>query len=49
MGAWAMLDFLLAPDEALGGFTPLASLRRDGPDAADVRRLLKAAKADAFG
>jgi hypothetical protein len=49
MTGWAMLDFLLAPDEALGGLTPLEHLRRDVADSGEVRRLLQAAKADAFG
>jgi len=49
MSGWAMLDFLLSPDQALGGLTPMESLRRDGLDAIGVRRLLAAAKADAFG
>jgi hypothetical protein len=43
---WAMLDFLLTPDDALGGLRPLESLRHDG---AGVKRLLAAAAADAFG
>jgi hypothetical protein len=49
MSGWAMLDFLLAPDDALGGRHPLEVLQRGGTDAAEVRRLLQAAKADAFG
>jgi hypothetical protein len=49
MSGWAILDFLLAPDQTLGGHTPLGVLRRNGPDAAGVRRLLAAAKVDAFG
>jgi hypothetical protein len=54
MSGWAMLDFLLAPDDALGGVSPIDVLRREGrPEAAGgaavVRRLLAAAKADAFG
>lgn len=49
MSAWAMLDFLLAPDSALGGLTPLDALRRGPGLAGEVRRLLEAAKADAFG
>jgi hypothetical protein len=49
MSGWAMLDFLLAPDDALEGFSPIDVLRRDGPNAGRVRRLLTAAKGDAFG
>lgn len=46
---WAMLDFLLAEDKALGGLTPLAALRGGESGAADLRRMLAAMKADAFG
>lgn len=49
MGAWATLDFLLAPDDTLGGVAPLDALRRGGTDADGVMRLLEAAKLDAFG
>jgi hypothetical protein len=49
MSGWPMLDFLLAPDEALEGLHPLDVLRRDGSDAGRVRRLLEAAKANTFG
>ena len=49
MHAWAMLDFLLTPDQTLGGSTPLESLRFEHTGAADVRRLLEAAKVDAYG
>lgn len=49
MSGWAMLDFLLAPDDALGGLTPMDVLVRNGPDTAAVRRLLTASKVDAFG
>jgi hypothetical protein len=49
MSGWAILDFLLAPDTALRGSSPLDVLRRNGPDTAGVRRLLAAAGADAFG
>jgi hypothetical protein len=49
MSGWAMLDFLLAPDEALEGLRPLDVLQRDGSNAGHVHRLLEAAKADAFG
>lgn len=44
--AWSVLDFLLVPDDALGGRSPLALLR-DG-DMAPVRRLLAARGTDAF-
>jgi Protein of unknown function (DUF2384) len=43
--AWSVLDFLLAPDDALGGRTPLAALREG--DLASVRRLLAARESDA--
>jgi hypothetical protein len=49
MHGWAMLDFLLTPDQALGGSTPLESLRLESAGAADVQRLLEAAKVDAYG
>lgn len=49
MSAWATLDFLLAPDDAIGGLTPLEALRRGGEPAASVQRLLEAARSDAFG
>lgn len=49
MSAWATLDFLLAPDDALGGLAPLEALRRGPGPINDVLRLLEAAKADAFG
>ena len=45
-GAWSVLDFLLAPDDALGGRSPFAALRAG--DIAPVRRLLAAREADAF-
>lgn len=47
-GAWATLDFLLAPDSALGGLTPLDALRRGGAAAATVHRLVMAAESDAY-
>lgn len=43
---WSVLDFLLAPDDALGGRSPLAVLRAG--DAAPIRRLLAARRTDAF-
>ncbi len=48
LSGWPMLDFLLAPDAALEGATPLQVLQRGDP-AGLVRRLLNAARADAFG
>jgi hypothetical protein len=45
---WAMLDFLLAPDSALGGSAPADILRR-GTDMHEVLRILRAASVDAFG
>ena len=42
---WSVLDFLLAPDDALDGRPPLAALRAG--DVAAVRRLLAAREADA--
>lgn len=49
MGVWTTLDFLLTPDDTLGGLRPLDALRRGGAEADAVRRLLEAAKADAYG
>ena len=46
-GPWSVLDFLLAPDAALGGRSPLAAMR--GGDLAGLRRLLAAREADSFG
>jgi hypothetical protein len=43
---WSILDFLLAPDDALGGRTPIAALRAGEVDL--VRRLLSAREIDAF-
>jgi hypothetical protein len=47
-GVWAMLDFVLTPDDALGGLTPLDALRRGGAAAEAVRRLVAAREADAY-
>jgi hypothetical protein len=47
-GPWATLDFLLAPDSALGGVTPLKALKRGGAAAATVHRLVTAAQSDAY-
>lgn len=44
---WAVLDFLLAPDDALGGRTPLRALQAG--DLTGLRRLLAARDADAPG
>lgn len=41
-GAWTVLDFLLAEDDALGGRAPLAALR-----AGDLAAVLRLARADA--
>jgi hypothetical protein len=49
MGPWSVLDFLVAPDLALGGRSPLACLHAGGDLAVDVKRLLDAARTDAFG
>ncbi len=46
---WAILDFLLAEDAALGGASPLQALRRGGGVAADAKRIVRAYKTDAFG
>lgn len=45
-GAWTALDFLLAPDTALGGQSPLDALRAGRRD--DVRRLVRAEAGDGF-
>ena len=45
-GPWAALDFLLAPDEALEGRTPLQALRSGARE--QVRRLVRAAQGDGF-
>jgi hypothetical protein len=46
-GPWSVLDFLLSPDDSLGGATPLDTLRAGRPD--PLRRLLAAREADAPG
>lgn len=43
-GGWSVLDFLLAPDDALGGMTPLDALRAG--DTAGVDRLVRARGTD---
>ena len=45
-GAWATLDFLLAPDSALGGRSPLDALREG--DLGAVERLVRANSGDGF-
>lgn len=45
-GAWTVLDFLLAGDDALGGRSPLAALRTG--DLAPVLRLARADAGDGF-
>ncbi|MGO4839268.1 DNA-binding protein [Rhizobiaceae sp. 2RAB30] len=45
-GAWATLDFLLAPDGALGGRSPLDALRQG--DLSAVERLVRANAGDGF-
>jgi hypothetical protein len=45
-GPWAALDFLLAPDSALGGMTPMEGLHRGKREA--VLRLLRAQRGDGF-
>ena len=46
-GPWVALDFLLAPDEALGGETPLQVLRREGLTPA-LERLARIEQGDGF-
>jgi hypothetical protein len=45
-GPWATLDFLLAPDTVLAGWTPLQALRAGDRDA--VLRLVRAEQGDGF-
>lgn len=47
MSGWATLDFLLAPDAALDGLSPLEAIRCGRADR--VRRLLDAARSDGPG
>jgi hypothetical protein len=47
-GPWVTLDFLLAPDEVLGGLTPLAALSRGGEMREMVMRLVRSEVADGF-
>ena len=49
LGPWAVLDFLLAGDDALGGASPLEALRLGGDAADGVHRLIEAHRTDAFG
>ena len=46
-GPWVALDFLLAPDEALDGETPLQVLRREGPTPR-LERLARIEQGDGF-
>jgi hypothetical protein len=47
-GPWVTLDFLLAPDDTLGGKAPLEALREEGwSDAMD--RLIRIERGDGFG
>jgi hypothetical protein len=45
---WVTLDFLLAPDETLGGRTPLEALREEGWSGA-MDRLVRIERGDGFG
>jgi hypothetical protein len=47
MGPWALLDFLLAPDETLGGQSPLETLRTYGWNDA-LERLARIEHGDGF-
>jgi len=49
LGPWAQLSFLLAKDNALGGFTPLEALRLGGGAMDKVRRIVRSHGTDAFG
>ena len=46
-GPWVTLDFLLAPDDALDGQTPIAALR-EGGRTEDLDRLLRIESGDGF-
>jgi len=46
---WVTLDFLLTPDTALGGLSPLNALRRGGALAATVQRMAEAGIVDSYG
>jgi hypothetical protein len=46
---WAILDFLLAEDDALGGLSPLGALQQGGVPADEALRIARAQKADVFG
>jgi hypothetical protein len=46
---WAILDFLLAEDDALGGLSPLAALDHGGNRAEDALRTARALRDDVFG
>ncbi len=49
LSPWAILDFLLAEDDALGGLSPLEALRQGGHPADEALRIARAQKADVFG
>jgi CRP-like cAMP-binding protein len=49
LSPWAILDFLLAEDAALGGASPLGALREGGTVADAAGRIARAYKSDAFG
>lgn len=46
---WAILDFLLAEDDTLGGLSPLSALRQGGDVAREAIRIAHTQKADVFG
>ncbi len=46
-GPWVALDFLLAPDEALGSETPMQTLRREGLTP-KLERLARIEQGDGF-
>jgi hypothetical protein len=49
LSPWAILDFLLAEDDALGGLSPFEALRQGGHRADEALRIARAQKADVFG
>lgn len=46
---WTLLDFLLTPDTALNGASPLQAIQQGEEGAAKVRRLIEAEAVSAFG